>query len=195
MKHKSIFTTVLFLSISILVFSQETPEKYVFLKYKNNKEVKLKPNTEMSIYYSATINPTTKDSTVISAHGQFVSRNSTSVILKPDMEYTGVFMGQDSIKETYIEYTYKTPVEYPVDKIEYITYEPKIRTVFQFASFVSVGAILFIAPIVSFNPKTGDFNGEKYMSIAKPAAVASVLSLTLLYNFEERKVKLPSSAK
>ncbi|HON51755.1 MAG TPA: hypothetical protein PLS12_00965 [Bacteroidales bacterium] len=57
------------------------------------------------------------------------------------------------------------------------------------ATFASVITLAVIAPIYAFNLKERNFNSDAYISIAAPAAVATIITLPLYYKIEERKLQ------
>lgn len=184
------FIVLVFLTVfSYAVFAQNSQQKYTFQRFNNERDVKLKTRTEITISFNTTIDSITKDTINKSVYGTLLSVNENSLQLAVNTEYKNVTYTKDSVCKNYAMYSYNYPVTYNSESINYMTYVAKTRPIIELSTFVSVITLVVLAPIFSYNVKEGTFNGDAYLMIAKPAAIATIVTLPLYFNIEERKIK------
>lgn len=188
MKQVVIYIISFLLSVSS-VFSQNKGT-YEFQRYNSSRTAKLNTGKEITVTFQPKI---TEGSSVIiseSVVGILNSVTDSKLNMLVATEYAQHTYSQDSILETYRKHSYDYSLSYDTQTIAYITYAPKIRPAIEMATFASLISLAVIAPLYAFNIKEQNFNSDAYMSIAAPAAVATLITVPLYFKIEERKVRI-----
>lgn len=182
-------TGLLVFLLCISVGYSQQSDSYQFTRYNSSRTVSLKPGKEITITFKPTLESNSRDSVVKSVVGLYASKQDSKLTVLVATEYSKYTYAPDSILETYRKYSYDYPVTYDAQSIAYISYAPKIRPAIEMATFASVLSLAVIAPLYAFNMKERNFNSDAYISVAAPAAIATLITVPLYYKIEERKIQ------
>ncbi len=185
MKH-IFFVVGLIFVFNTLLFAQNT---FQFQRDNSSRTTTLKTGKEITVTFKPIVENGKTDTVSKSVIGLLSSTTNSQLHMFATTEYAKYVFSQDSILETYRKYSYDYPVSYDANTIAYISYAPKVRPAIEMATFASVITLAVIAPIYAFNLKERNFNSDAYISIAAPAAVATIITLPLYYKIEERKLQ------
>ena len=183
-----IVTICFLLLISNSIFSQKLNEKITFQRYGTDCRVRLKAGKEVTLILKPEF--TLQDTIQTSMLGSLSGLQNNNLQILTTTEYKKVISSNEKVSEFYKKYSYDTVYTINAENIDYVMYECKARPLIELSTFASVISLLVIAPLYAYNVKEGTFNSDVYLMLAKPAALATIITVPLYFNIQDRKVTL-----
>jgi hypothetical protein len=170
----------------------------------STKSVKLVPRITYSLNYSEATDDTLILEKTIVLHGFIRKENQSSVIF--DMWRENIYLEHENGIESEIHNNYPYSQDenlrkINIENINYIDYKSPsldaLQTIGSAATFLSIVSTVIVAPLLSINYKNGDFNQDRYYTIAGAGLIGlSVgIPLQLFSNSRSYKITSPGSTK
>ncbi len=189
MKQKLLISlcVILFTGITVSALTEKGKEKYSIKRFKTEGTKKLKPGAKMELFFAS--DSLQKPTTQKVVHGRLISLDEKNLTVGLGMEYNATRYSLDTVKETYCKLSHEPATPYDISTIEYMNYEPKVKTVFEVLAYASVISALVLSPLIAYDIATNDFSGSMYVSAVAPSLVACAVTIPLYFGFEQRKIR------
>ncbi|MDP3927496.1 MAG: hypothetical protein Q8R57_00590 [Bacteroidota bacterium] len=189
----SILTVLLLLSKISVGQTSDLRTKYRFYKLNSNRPHYLKKGKSIDVYIIDSVENSGNEFYVFKTkhifEGGLRELNDTFLTIDIYSEYLSVANKDSSFNQT-IDFVVDRQVSFPIDRIKHIQYETTAGGVFGVIAGLSLFSTIFIAPLASINYSNGKFDTERFIAIAKPSLIGSLVGLTLYYSFETRQLQI-----
>lgn len=195
-----LFSFTLLILLSGALFGQQTNArtKLTFYKFDTGKKISLRKDKYVTItLLNSTDGIGNNDYEFGITHlleGELLALNDTFLIIGKNYELLTIANKDSSYEQsTSIPNAKVLPFKISLNEIKYIEYTPKAGNVGAAIVGLSVFLAIFIAPLVSINYRTWDFNEDTYAAVMKPSLIGAVVGLTLQVSFATRRVTIKPS--
>lgn len=172
----------------------------------STKVVRIKDGYNIEITYEELVNDSLIQEKRNTARGELLAITDTTISFRIDQEdvYTKFKNGSNIEQQTsYYNDDYSTlnSVKRTINKnqLKYFQYDNKARNAIQVCgstlTIVSVGTALLVAPLVSINYKNGNFNKEKYYTVAGCGLAGIAVGIPLIIIGQQKYYSITTRSK